>query len=97
MLSTYEVLEEFGDLLMAPNQKIEQDVKARKLELVDCRLCQLIAFIKGCDYNDIESSVLPKKKRQMILKDLQICKIIFKILYLMGVRIRDELYKSFKK
>ena len=53
VLSTYEVLEEFANLLNYNTSTIEQIVKSKKLELVDYRLQQLIAYVKNCDIDQI--------------------------------------------
>lgn len=76
---------------------IEADVKSKKLEVVDNTLKKLIAYVKKCEVKDIYSEILPKTKYQMILKDLNICNIIFSILDNMGEKIKNELFKNYKK
>lgn len=60
VLSTYEVLNDFAKQLTLPIIRIEQEVKAKKLELVDETLCKLIAFVKGCSLDEIDQEILPK-------------------------------------
>lgn len=48
--------------------------------MIDLTLQKLIAFIKNCSLKDIELDVLPVKKRQFIIMDLQICQKLFDIL-----------------
>jgi hypothetical protein len=55
VLSTYEVLKDFAEHLEKKYiQEIEQEVKAKKLELVDSTLCKLIAFVKNCSLEEID-------------------------------------------
>lgn len=65
--------------------------------MVDNTLKKLIAYVKRCNIEEIDSEILPKKKYQMILKDLEICSIIFSILDNMGEKIKNELFKNYKK
>jgi hypothetical protein len=64
--------------------------------MIDLTLQKLVAFIKNCSVKDIESEVLPNKKKQFICMDLQICVKLFKILKEMGTKILEEIYKTSK-
>jgi len=57
-----------------------QKVKSKKIDMIDLTLQKLIAFIKNRSLKDIELDVLPVKKRQFIIMDLQICQKLFDIL-----------------
>lgn len=87
ILSTYEVLDEFSHELNKSTFEFQKSVKSKKIDMIDLTLQKLIGFIKNCSLKDIELDVLPIKKRQFICMDLQICKKLFKILRLMGVKI----------
>ena len=96
ILSTFEVLDEFIHLLKMDTLEFGRTVKSKKIDMIDLTLQKLIAFIKNCSLSDIELDVLPIKKRQFICMDLQICQKLFEILKEMGIKILEEIYKTFK-
>jgi hypothetical protein len=87
ILSTFEVLDEFINLLKMDTLEFGRKVNSKKIETIDLTLQKLIAFIKNCSLKDIELDVLPVKKRQFICMDLQICQKLFDILKEMGIKI----------
>jgi hypothetical protein len=89
ILSTFEVLDEFINLLKMDTLEFGRKVNSKKIEMIDLTLQKLIAFIKNCSLKDIELDVLPVKKRQFICMDLQICQKLFDILKEMGIKILE--------
>ena len=89
ILSTYEVLDSFGQLLTYPTQEFEQKVKSKELVHIDVTLQKLISFIKNCSMEDIEAEVLPNKKLQIISMDLKICVKLFAIVSDIGQKILE--------
>lgn len=96
ILSTYEVLDNFRDLLTNTTEEFENRVKSKELEYIDLTLQKLIAFIKQCELADLEGELLPVKKLQYICMDLKICDKLFKILESIGTKILEEIYKRSK-